>query len=70
VGGDGPTTRLALWAAWSPISFLVAFSVDFFFSRSPISWKNDMAKRIGPFDVWKVPTSKKYAKTSKSASQC
>jgi hypothetical protein len=33
-----------------PLFHLVAFSVDFF-SRSSISWKNNMAKRLGPLNV-------------------
>jgi hypothetical protein len=31
----------------------------FFFSRSLISRKNDVVKRLGPFDVQKVPKSQK-----------
>jgi hypothetical protein len=30
------------------------FPADFFFSRSSISQKNDVAKRLCPFDVQKV----------------
>jgi hypothetical protein len=45
----------------------VAFPIDFFFSWSLISWKNDVAKRLDLFDILKVPESQKHAKTSKSA---
>jgi hypothetical protein len=36
--------------------------MDFFFSSSYISQKNDVAKSLGPFDVQKVPESQKHAK--------
>jgi hypothetical protein len=45
-----------------PISFLIVFPVGFFFSRSSISQKNDVAKSLGPFDVRKVPQTQKHAK--------
>jgi hypothetical protein len=38
---------------------LVMFHIDFFFSWSSISRKNDVVKRMGPFDILKVPTSQK-----------
>jgi hypothetical protein len=52
------------------LSCLVASPVDFFFSRSSISRKIDVAKSLGPFDVWKVPESKKHAKIRISVSRC
>jgi hypothetical protein len=58
-GGDGPHH-----AAQN------AFPVDFFFSWSFISRKNDVVKRLGAFNIRKVSKSEKHAKTRKSASQC
>jgi hypothetical protein len=46
---------------------LVAFPVNLFFSWSSNSRKNDGTKRLGPFDILKVPKSQKHAKTSKYA---
>jgi hypothetical protein len=40
----------------------VAFPVDFFFSRSFVSQKNDVAKRLGTLDVWKVPETQNTQK--------
>jgi hypothetical protein len=51
-----------------PIFRLIAFPIEFFFSSSSISRKNDVAKNTGPFDVQKVPESQKHAKTRKSDS--
>jgi hypothetical protein len=48
---------------------LVAFHVDLF-SWSSTSQKNDMAKKLGPFDIRKVPKSQKHEKIRKSALQC
>jgi hypothetical protein len=42
--------------------FLVACHVDFFFSRYSKSQKNNVEKRLGPFDIRKVPDSKKTCK--------
>jgi hypothetical protein len=50
-----------------PLFLLVAFPVDFFFSRSSKSQKIGVAKRLGLFDMRKVPESQKHAKTRKSA---
>jgi hypothetical protein len=36
--------------------------IDFFNSRSSISQKNDMPKRMGPFDIRKVPKSQNMEK--------
>jgi hypothetical protein len=52
-----------MWARMvPPNSRLVVFSVDFFFSRSSISQKNDVAKRLGLFDIRKVPEVKNMQK--------
>jgi hypothetical protein len=51
-----------------PLSFLVASPIDFLFSRSSISQKNDVAKSLCLFDVLKVPKSQKHARRRKSAS--
>jgi hypothetical protein len=51
-----------------PLLVLVASPVNFF-SRSSISRKNNVAKSLGPFDVRKVPESKKHVKTRKYASR-
>jgi hypothetical protein len=53
-----------------PIFHVVAFPIGLFFSWSSILRKNDVAKRLGLFDVPKVPESQKHAKTNKSASRC
>jgi hypothetical protein len=37
-----------------PLLSLVELHVDLLFSHFLISWKNDVAKRLGPFDVRKV----------------
>jgi hypothetical protein len=47
---------------------LVAFPIDFFFSSSSISRKNDVEKILGLFDVCKILESKKHAKTRTSTS--
>jgi hypothetical protein len=41
-----------------PLSFVVDFPIDFFFSCSSISQKKYVAKILGPFDVRKVPEVK------------
>jgi hypothetical protein len=70
-GGDGPHHTIQKWARMVPPLFLlVVFPVDYFFSRFSIFWKNDVAKRLGPFDILKVCESQKYTKTRKSALQC
>jgi hypothetical protein len=49
-----------MWAHVFPsLLVLVAFLIEFFFSRSSISRKNNAAKRLGPFDIRKVPETKK-----------
>jgi hypothetical protein len=56
-----------MWASVvPPLLCLMAFPIEFFFSCSSISRKDDMAKILGPFDVWKVPKSQKHAKTNKN----
>jgi hypothetical protein len=47
---------------------LVAVLVDFFFSRSSKSQKKSVAKKLGMFDIRKVPGSQKHEKTRKFAS--
>jgi hypothetical protein len=60
---SGPHHPVSLQArVVCPNSRLIASPVDFFFSRSSISRQNDMTKRLGPFDVCKVPESQKHAK--------
>jgi hypothetical protein len=62
--GDG--THHAAWklpVVVGAIFHLVAFPVDFFFSRSSISQKNVVAKRLDPFDVRKISESQNYAET-------
>jgi hypothetical protein len=51
-----------------PLYHLVAFPVDFFFSRSSIAQKMICQKILGLFVVRKVPESQNHAKTSKFAS--
>jgi hypothetical protein len=53
-----------------PLLALVASHVDFFFSSSCVSQKNDVAKSLCPFDVEKVSETKKHTKTRKFALQC
>jgi hypothetical protein len=54
-GWDGAHHAVSMWDRMvSPLLVLVASPVDFFFSRFSISRKNDVAKSLGPFDVWKV----------------
>jgi hypothetical protein len=53
-----------------PLSSLVVFHIDFFFSQSLINQKNDEAKKLGPFNVSKVPEGKKHAKTCKNKQIC
>jgi hypothetical protein len=70
-GGSGPYhVDQVLGHMVYPIFHLVVFPFDFFFSRSFIPRKNDVEKRLGPFDVRKVLESQKHAKTRKYASQC
>jgi hypothetical protein len=45
-----------------PLSCLVAFPDDFFFSCSSISQKIYVAKRLALFDILKVLESQKHAK--------
>jgi hypothetical protein len=45
-----------------PLFVLVVLPVDFFFSDSSISYKNDVAKKLGPFNVRKVPKSQNMQK--------
>jgi hypothetical protein len=67
-GKSGPHHAVSFLAHVTHPNFhLVVFPIDLFFSWSK-SRKNDMAKRLAPFDVRKVPESKKHAKTKKSAS--
>jgi hypothetical protein len=53
-----------------PILAIMEFPIDFFFSRSLISKKIDVAKRFGPFDIERSLKVKNMQKTRKSSSQC
>jgi hypothetical protein len=68
---DGAHHAVSMWDRVAPpLLVLVASPVDFFFSRSSISQKNDMTKSLSLFDVWKVPKSQKHAKTRKFILRC
>jgi hypothetical protein len=45
-----------------PLWRLIVFIVYYLFSWSSISQKNDVAKSIGPFGVWKAPKSQNMQK--------
>jgi hypothetical protein len=46
-----------------PLFYPITFPIDFFFSRSFVSRKNEVAKSLGLFDIRKVSESQKHAKT-------
>jgi hypothetical protein len=59
---DGPHHMARKWVCVvGPLFRLVASLIDFFYSRSSISWKNDVAKSLGlwrPEGPWKSKTCK------------
>jgi hypothetical protein len=54
----------------APCSCIVAFPLTSSSHSLLFLENNDVAKRLSPFDVWKVPQSQKHKKTRKSALQC
>jgi hypothetical protein len=59
----GPTMRPEGTVAKSPFSCLVALHVNFSSHDLCFLKKMDVAKRLGPFNISKVPKTKKCAKT-------